>query len=143
MTNITVRKGSRPGWALDRVFDDFFSMPSWIDSNKTFMPAVDIVENDDNIRMVFQVPGMDKKDIKIKIEGDRINVFGKREHKVDEEKDSYIHREISYGEFTRSFTLPDSVNTDKIDAKYENGILTILLNKKEEVKPKEIEVKVS
>ena len=143
MTNITVRKGNRPGWALDRIFDDFFSMPSWVDNSKSFMPAVDIVENDDNIKMIFQVPGIDKKDIKIRIEGDRINVSGHREHKVDEKKDSYIHREISYGEFTRSFTLPDSVNTDKIDAKYENGILTVQLTKKEEVKPKEIEVKVS
>lgn len=143
MTALITRKETRPRWALDRIFDDFFANPSWYENVSGFMPAVDIVESDDDIKMIFQVPGMDKKDISIRVEGDTLSVSGRRESKIDDSKAGYVHREISYGEFSRSFTLPDSVDSDQVDAGYENGILEIKLTKKEEVKPKQIEVKVS
>ncbi len=111
-----------------------------------FLPAVDISEDEKNIYMNIELPGVKKDDVKIKVMDDNVLVVSgekKREVKEEDKDRSYLRIERSYGEFTRSFVLPENVNKDKIDAKYDNGMLHLTIEKKEPEKPKEklIEIK--
>jgi len=121
---------------------DFSTRPE----SSGFLPAVDISEDEKNIYMNVELPGVKKDDVKIKIMDDNVLVISgekKREVKEEDKDRSFLRIERSYGEFTRSFVLPDNVNKDKIDAKYENGMLHLTIEKKEPEKPKEklIEIK--
>ena len=111
-----------------------------------FAPKVDISEDEKNVYLNVELPGIRKEDVKVTVNDDNVlTIKGtkKKEETVeDKEGDrSYIRVERSYGEFARSFVLPDTVKTDKIDAKYENGVLNLTLEKVEPKKPKEIEIK--
>jgi HSP20 family protein len=106
-------------------------------------PAVNILENNDNYELEFNVPGRKKEDFKITVDKDILTVsFEKNEENKDEKK-QFIKREFVTQSFKRSFTLDEKINSEGINAKYENGILLVSLPKKEEVKvmPKEISVK--
>ncbi len=128
---------------IDNLFNDFFNFPSYRTADSCdFMPRVNIRENDDNVFLTFELPGMEKKDIKVVVKDNVLTVSGERNFKTEEKGDGYVRTEISSGTFSRSFTLPDTVDGEKISADYKNGLLEIKLAKKEEVKPKEIEVKV-
>lgn len=106
-------------------------------------PLVDISETRDDIIVNAEVPGMKKDDIKIIIQDNVLTLKGEKQ-KEKEEKDKSYHRvERSYGSFERSFSLPVSIQVDKIKANYKEGVLTIHLPKAEEAKPKEVTVQVS
>lgn len=108
----------------------------------TWSPAVDISEDNNNFYLNLELPGMKKEDVKVKYEENLLTVTGEKKAER-EEKDVNFHRvERSYGKFERSFRVPTRIVSDKIDADFANGILTITLPKAEEVKPKEIEVKI-
>lgn len=110
--------------------------------NGDWMPTVDIVENDDAFTVKAELPGVEKKDVDISIENGVLTIKGEKKSKT-EQKDEKVHRvECSYGSFVRSFTLPASVKTDKVDAKYKDGILNMTLPKSEKDTTKKIEVKV-
>lgn len=145
MTYLTVRpKRDVFTSDLDNWFEDFLRWPARARQTANgFAPRVNIEETDDEVRLDFELPGMDKKDIKVTIHDGVLTVSGKRELKNEAKDEQCVRREIHSGEFSRSFTLPDTVNVDKINADYKNGILEVKLAKLEEVKPKEIEVKVS
>jgi len=129
---------------LDPFFEDFFSAPSMFNRwESEYTPRVDIVEKEDYLSMSFEVPGMDKKDIKVQIKDNILSISGNRESKSEENGDSYVRREIRTGSFCRQFTLPRTVDTSAIKAEYKNGILEVRLDKREEAKPKEIDIKVS
>ena len=122
------------------------ALREWDDEAPTntsaWRPAVDIVENENELVVDVELPGIDKKDIKIGVENRVLSVSGERAFS-DEVKEENCHRiERSYGNFYRSFTLPTTVDSEKIEAGYENGILRVRLPKREEVKPRQIEVKV-
>ena len=129
---------------MDRLFDDFFvggpRRRGWY--VQRWNPAVDISENNGNIHVDVEIPGMKKEDIKISLENNVLMLKG--EKKQDREfKEENCHRmERRYGSFVRSFELPMPVQADKIKASYKNGILKIDLPKAEEVKPKEIPIEV-
>lgn len=144
MTNIVCKPHRRHAVrGFDSLFDDLFHFPTRASETETgFAPRTDIVENDDEITLTFEIPGMEKNDIKVSVANDMITVSGKRESKVENEKDGFVRREIHSGEFSRSFTLPETINREKVSADYKNGLLVVKLGKLEEVKPKEIEVKV-
>ncbi len=128
---------------IDSMFSNFFNFPSFrADDASDFMPRVNIRETKDNVILMFELPGMEKKDIKVTVKDDVLTVSGQRHFKTEEKDDGWVRTEISSGSFTRSFTLPDTVNTDKVSADYKNGMLEIKLAKREERKPKEIEVNV-
>lgn len=104
-------------------------------------PVADIIEDANSYTIVFDMPGLDKKDIKINLADNTLSVSGERKY-TDEKKDSTMHRiERSYGKFYRSFGFPAPVTADKIIASYQNGVLTVSVPKAEEAKPKQIEVK--
>jgi HSP20 family protein len=129
---------------INRTFDNFFGRTEreeWTESR--WAPAVDISENKDDLMVNVEVPGMKKEDIKVTLQDGILTVKGERKQEK-EEKDKNFHRvERSYGSFCRSFTLPTTVQGDKIKANYKDGILMISLPKVEEVKPKEISIDVA
>lgn len=137
----TVGGSNRVGRDLERVFDDFFRLP--LASTEMGAPRVNITESDDAIKMTFEVPGVDKEDIKLSVRNDMLTVSGERKSEVREENESAIRTEITTGSFSRSFTLPNTVDPEKIEADYHNGLLTVRMAKREEVKPRDIEIKVS
>lgn len=116
------------------LFDDAFSKNFFEKQNKMFnTPAVNIKETDKSFELDLAVPGMDKKDFKIELKDGSITISAKHEHKVEEtnEKERYTRREFSYQSFSRSFVLAeDLVDTEAINAKYENGILNVSIPKK-------------
>jgi HSP20 family protein len=106
----------------------------------TFVPAVDIYEDEHNIVLTAEVPGVEEKDLDISLENGVLTISGERKME-NEEKENNFHRiERSYGRFTRSFTLPPTVDENNVKAEFNNGLLKITLAKREEAKPKQIKI---
>ena len=107
-------------------------------------PNVDITESDSGYRISADLPGLSREDIKVSVEDGILSISGEKKQEFEKkDKDRYYHFERSYGKFCRSFSLPANVDNANIDAKYNNGVLEVLLKKTEETKPKAIEVKVA
>lgn len=113
-----------------------------VSDNRTFWPAVDVHETDDEVILTMEVPGAKKEDIKVTVRDRVLTIEGKREMKHEEKNGTCLVSEIRTGAFARSFTLPKTVNAEKIKADFSNGLLNVSLAKLEEIKPKEIEVNV-
>jgi HSP20 family protein len=130
----------------NRLFEGFFEdFPcfSYPETNNQWNPAVDILEKDGNLVLRAELPGMTEKQIELKVEGDTLILKGERKMDSEDKKENYHRVESYHGSFTRSFRLPDSVDLDKISADYKNGVLTVTLPQKPEVKPREIPVSVN
>jgi HSP20 family protein len=130
-------------------FDDFFQSDNFLNDrwlNKQFkqtLPAVNIKENKNEFNIEFASPGFTKKDFKIDLDQDVLTISAEKEKEKTEESDAFTRKEFSYNSFSRSFTLPKTVNAEKIDAKYNDGILKLSIPKKEDAKllpKKEIKV---
>ena len=107
-----------------------------------FAPPVDVYEDEHNITLKIEVPGIDEKDIDVRIENNTLTVHGERKFEKEEKEENYRRMERQYGSFTRTFTLPSTVNHDNVQADYDKGVLKIKLEKKAEAKPKQIKVNV-
>ena len=131
-------------WAneFDRMFDRLHG--GIVDNSgiTSFMPSVDIVENANDFTIRVELPGVKKEDVKITVQNNILTIRGEKKQEAEKEGDNYHRVERSYGAFQRSFTLSNTLKADKIEASYDNGVLSISLPKAEETKPKEIEVKV-
>ena len=129
-----------------QLFDEFFNdfpFPRWNGSQReNWMPSVDVLEKDGNLIVRAEVPGMSQKDIDLTLEGNVLTMKGEKKFSEEEKSGNYRRVESSYGSFSRSFTLPETVDRDKIQADYKDGILTITVPQKPEVKPREIPVSV-
>jgi HSP20 family protein len=140
---------------MDRLFDRFaagFRMPSWrgvFDIEPAWRsfdftaPVVDVIEDDKAYKIMAEMPGLEEKDIEISISGDMLTLRGeKREEKKEQDKNRYLS-ERTYGSFQRCFSLPDTVDRDKVEADLRKGVLTITLGKKAEAQrpEKKIEIK--
>src|SRR5438874_12496482 len=108
----------------------------------SFAPPVDIYEDEHNITLKLEVPGIDEKDIDVRIESNTLVVHGERKIEKEEKEENFRRVERQYGSFTRSFTLPNSVDPEGVQAHYDKGILKVQLAKKAEAKPKQIKVNV-
>ncbi len=108
----------------------------------SFVPPVDVYEDEHQIMLKMEVPGIDQKDIDIQVENNILTIHGERKLEKEEKEENFQRVERRYGSFTRSFTLPHTVDPEKINADYENGILKIGLAKREEAKPKQIKVNI-
>jgi HSP20 family protein len=125
------------------LFDDFLNdtlMPSLPRVSENWLPAVDVLEKDGNLILRAEIPGMNEKDIDLKLEGSVLTLKGEKRQESQENRDNYHRMESYYGSFSRSFTLPESADRDQIKADYKNGILTITIPQKPEVRPREIPV---
>lgn len=104
-------------------------------------PSVDIFENKDQIVLEAELPGLSPDDVNISIENNVLTIHGERKFEKKDEGDNFHRVERSYGSFTRSFTLPPTVSSENVEANFDNGILRLELAKREEAKPRRIEVK--
>ncbi len=119
---------------LSRAFgDEGIARGAW-------MPNVDIYENKDQIVLEAELPGMNREDFDLTVENNQLTLRGERRFEKKDEGDNYHRVERSYGSFTRSFTLPQTVSAEGATAEYRNGVLRVALPKREEVKARRIEV---
>jgi HSP20 family protein len=111
-------------------------------TSSSFAPAVDVYEDDHQVTLKIEVPGIDEKDIDVRLENNTLTVHGERKLEKEEKEENYRRVERQYGSFTRSFTLPTTVDAEGVSAQYDKGVLKIRLNKKAEAKPKQIRISV-
>lgn len=105
-----------------------------------FVPAVNVFEDEHTIKIEAELPGIDEKDIDVSLENNVLTISGERKLENEEKKENFHRIERSYGRFTRSFTLPRTVDTENVNAEFNNGVLNIMLSKKEEAKPRQIKI---
>ena len=127
---------------MNRLFRDSQGGPEESLATTTFAPPVDVYEDEHNITLKIEVPGIDEKDIDVRIENNTLTVHGERKFEEEEKEENYRRVERQYGSFTRTFTLPTTVDTENVSANYDKGVLKISLPKKAEAKPKQIKVNV-
>jgi HSP20 family protein len=111
-------------------------------TTSSFAPAVDVYEDEHTVTLKIEVPGIDEKDIDVQVENNTLTVHGERKIEKEEKEENYRRVERHYGSFTRTFTLPTTVDSDSVSATYDKGVLKIALPKKAEAKPKQIKVTV-
>jgi HSP20 family protein len=130
---------------MNRMFDNFFGTPRRVEKDDRVLywtPRVDVEEADDQFVVTVELPGLNKDDVKIEVK-DHVLTFTGEKKTENEKKDRNIHLyERAYGKFCRTFTLPDNVDVDKIEAGFKDGILHIDIPKTEEAKPRRVEVQV-
>jgi len=124
---------------FEDAFTRFFHEPH---SNRPSSPAVDIFESENELVLKADVPDVDLKDIDVRVENQTLTIAGERKFEKNEKTKGYHRIERSYGNFTRSFAVPNSFDTASINAAYRNGVLTVTLPKKEAAKPRQIKVEV-
>lgn len=129
---------------MNRLFDIFFKGASTEgERHSSYAPDVDIRETDNEVIVSVEIPGMDEKDLKVSVRENVLTLKGEKKREEAPDTTTCLINERCFGLFERSFTLPVDIQTDKISAQYKNGVLTVTLPKAEEVKPKEITVKVA
>ena len=127
---------------VNRLFSSSFSRGSSNELTRgAWSPSVDIFENKDQIVLEAELPGMKPEDVNISIENNVLTIQGERLFEKNDDQDNFHRVERSYGSFTRSFTLPPTVSSENADAVFENGLLRLTLAKREEAKPRRIEIK--
>lgn len=132
---------------FDRVFNEMLN-DLWSPAgraedvaSRSWLPAVDVRETPDALRFVCELPGLKKEDVAITLENQVLTLSGERKFEKESRGETFHRVERSYGMFTRSFTLPANIKTDRVEATFENGLLTIDLPKLEESKPRKIAIK--
>lgn len=129
---------------LNRFFNDTFLRSQGEESAlTTWAPAVDIYESGEELVVKADLPDINEKDIDVRVENNLLTIRGERKFEKNVSEDNYLRVERSYGAFSRSFSLPNTVNTEAIHADYKNGVLTVKLPKREEAKPRQVKVQIS
>lgn len=130
---------------IDRLFDGFFPTRRTSDDSEnaavSWAPRTDLVETPDAYRIEVDVPGVERENLHINFNDNRLTISGERNAQSRSEEENVVRVERSFGHFFRSFTLPNTINASDIGASYENGVLTVTVPKAEESKPRRIEVK--
>lgn len=127
---------------FDRLFDGFWTLRNDESGDAVWTPRVDLSETAEAYKVEIDVPGMKRDDININFHDHTLSISGERQaESTDEQTGEYVRIERSHGSFYRSFTLPKSVDSNKIDARYEDGVLTVTIPKAEDSKPKRIDVR--
>lgn len=130
-----------PFRSLDRMFDEAFNTFPAFAASRSLSPATDISETDDAVTLTIELPGVKPEDVKLSLENEELTIRAEKKHEA-QDTDARSHRvERSYGILERRFTLPSVIDTEKIDARQADGILTVVLPKSERARSREIEVK--
>ena len=130
---------------LNRLFDEAFGNWAAVPSENgtvtsAWVPACDITEDKENLRVVVELPGVKPKDVKISLENNLLSIRGEKKQESEQTTDRVHRYERAYGTYERTFTLPSTVDADRIQARYDNGILTVTIPKVERARPREIPV---
>jgi HSP20 family protein len=129
---------------FNRLFDENFLRRFGEDSALTaWAPAVDIYETADELVVTADLPGVNEKNLDVRVENNSLTIRGERKFEQTVSEENFLRVERTYGSFSRSFSLPSTVNAEAIKAEYRNGVLTVRMPKREEAKPKQIKVNVS
>ncbi|HLF17757.1 MAG TPA: Hsp20/alpha crystallin family protein [Candidatus Omnitrophota bacterium] len=128
---------------MNRLFDFSLHRPLKAgNGGKLWAPAVDVVDEKDVIKVKADLPGLKKEEIEVTVDNDTLCIKGEKKQEKEIKEKDYIRSERYYGSFNRSFTLPASVDPQKVNASYKDGVLEITLPKKEEAKKKEVKVEI-
>jgi len=134
----------REVFALDSRLKPFFrGLDEGAALSGGFVPAVDIYEDAEKVVLKLEVPGVEEKDLDVRVEKNTLTVKGERKLESEEKQENFHRIERRYGSFYRAFTLPTTVDTESIDAKYNAGVLKLELKKKAEAQPKQIKINVA
>src|SRR5882757_1834610 len=135
-------RGTSPETQLNRLFNDFFGRATQEQNLTTWAPAVDIYEGEHELVVKADLPDIKPEELDIRVENNILTIRGERKFEKKVNESNYLRVERSYGSFSRSFSLANTVNTEAIKAEYKNGVLTLTVPKREEAKPKQIKVNV-
>jgi HSP20 family protein len=127
---------------INRLFEGSFDRSSDEANLTTWAPAVDIFETEQNLVVKADLPDIKPEELDIRVENNILTIRGERKFEKKVNENNYLRVERSYGSFSRSFSLSNTVNTESIQADYKNGVLTLSIAKREEAKPKQIKVRV-
>src|SRR5215467_13617509 len=129
---------------MNRLFRESYNDAGRDESLTTsnFAPAVDVYEDEHKVSLKIEVPGVDEKDIDVRVENNTLTVHGERKIEKEEKEENYRRVERQYGSFTRTFTFNETADTESVSANYEKGVLKVKLAKKAEAKPRQIKVNV-
>jgi|SRR5215470_12133899 len=131
---------------MNRLFDESFRARTGDEEfalGTSWAPAVDVYEQDNNLVLKAELPGVDAKDVDVRIENNVLSIKGERKFENDVKKESYHRVERAYGTFLRSFTLPNAVDPSAVKAEFKDGVLRLTLPRREEAKPKQIQINVT
>ncbi len=132
---------------FDRLLNDAFARSADTGDDEplraSWLPSVDVHENETQITLRAELPGLAEEDVELTVDKGRLTIQGEKRLEKEDTDGNYRRIESSYGSFYRSFPLPDSIDQDKIEARFDNGVLNVLLPKTEEAQPKRIEVKIN
>ena len=127
---------------FNRLFSDTFRNPAEESALTTWAPAVDIYETPNELVVKADLPDVNEKDIDVRVENNLLTIRGERKSEKSVSEENFLRVERTYGSFSRSFSLPNTVNAEGIGAQYKNGVLTVTLPKREESKPRQVKVNV-
>jgi len=127
---------------VNSLFHDYGRGTDELTTSGSFIPAVDVYEDEHKVVLKLEVPGVKEQDLDVQVENQTLTVRGQRSFEKEEKEENFQRIERRYGSFSRSFTLPNTINAESVNASYENGVLKIELEKREEAKPKQIKVNV-
>jgi HSP20 family protein len=139
--NVLVRRQEDPFTAfryeMDRLFDDFFGRGfglsqfegGSLDRFGAFNPQVDVTENDQEVKVIAELPGLTEQDVEVSLSNDVLTISGEKKHEKEDKDENYYRMERSYGSFQRAIPLSAEVESDKVDATFKNGVLTVTLPK--------------
>ncbi|HVS14281.1 MAG TPA: Hsp20/alpha crystallin family protein [Thermoanaerobaculia bacterium] len=143
-TTMTRRPASALPSVLEQFFDDSFFGPSWLqsrdESRNGWFPAVDLSQTPERFLIKVDLPGMTKEDIDLTVENQTLTLTGERRFENSEESETFSRVERSYGKFSRTFQLPNNVDTVKVKAQFADGVLTVTIPKSEEGKSRTVSI---
>ena len=125
---------------MNRLFDRFFDGRAGNGAGRRWIPAMDLVENDDQLVLRADLPGMTEKDIEIEVKDNVLTLSGERRSESEKKGEGFHRVERSFGRFQRSLTLPRGVPADSVEAEFENGVLEVRVPKPEEAKPTRVQI---
>jgi HSP20 family protein len=127
---------------MNRLFEDSLRTRDGESALTTWAPPVDIYETENELVLKVDLPELNEKDLDIRVENNMLTIQGERKFEEKTSRDNYLRVERAFGSFSRSFSLPNTVDTDAIHAEYKNGVLTVQMPKRAEAKPKQVKVTV-
>lgn len=125
---------------MNRLFDNFFDGETWANA-ESFVPAVDLVDTAESIIVKMEIPGVDVKDVQVSVQENVLTISGEKKSEKEEKGKTWYRREASYGRFSRSLPLPTAVDSERVEASTDAGILTVTLPKSAAVKARQIAIK--
>lgn len=128
---------------VNRMFDAAFPGRSESSALTAWAPAVDIYETENELVLKADLPDINEKDLDVRVENNMLTIRGERKFEQKVKEENYLRIERTYGSFSRSFSLPNTVSTENIKAEYKNGVLTVEMPKKAETKPKQVKINVT